>query len=161
MKEYILSEEKLIENNYPVRHPEKPGCAVLFVDSKKVTGDRELSLGSIFEPYCKHATVFHPCVLVLVLLVKALKRICCRCGATYSVSQTGKHIRKEECTYHYGKGVTKKGKYNFEASLGYPTIIKVYYRYNIKYIYMNSSRWSGDSLQLLRGSHGNTWVSSI
>lgn len=51
MKEYILSEEKLIESNYPVRHPEKPGCAVLF-DSKKGTGDRELiSFGCIFEPY--------------------------------------------------------------------------------------------------------------
>lgn len=59
MKEYILSEEKLIENNYPVRHPEKPGCAVLFVDSKKGTGDRELiSLGSIFEPYCNMLLCF-------------------------------------------------------------------------------------------------------
>lgn len=57
--------------------------------------------------------MFHPWVLVLVLLVKALKRICCRCGATYSVSPTGKHIRKEECTYHYGKGITEKGKYTF------------------------------------------------
>lgn len=53
MKEYMLSVEKLIENNYPVRHPEKPGCAILFVDSKKGTGDRELiSLGSISEPWC-------------------------------------------------------------------------------------------------------------
>lgn len=53
MKEYMLSVEKLIENNYPVRHPEKPGCAILFVDNKKGTGDRELiSLGSIFEPRC-------------------------------------------------------------------------------------------------------------
>uniref|UniRef100_A0A3B5K017 Zgc:152968 n=1 Tax=Takifugu rubripes TaxID=31033 RepID=A0A3B5K017_TAKRU len=77
MKEYMLSVEKLIENNYPVRHPEKPGCAILFVDNKKGTGD-------------------------------PLKRICCRCGATYSVSPTGKHTRKEECTYHYGKGVTKR-----------------------------------------------------
>lgn len=54
MKEYVLSEEKLIENNYPVRHPEKPGCAILFVDNKKATGDRELiSLGSRFAPRCK------------------------------------------------------------------------------------------------------------
>ncbi|XP_028269792.1 RNA exonuclease 1 homolog [Parambassis ranga] len=77
LKGYILSEEILIESNYPVQHPEKCGCAVLFADSKKVNTD-------------------------------PLKRICCRCGATYSVSQTGKHIRKEECNYHYGKGVEKK-----------------------------------------------------
>ncbi|KAJ4942564.1 hypothetical protein JOQ06_012418 [Pogonophryne albipinna] len=77
LKEYVLSEETLVESNFPVQHPEKPGCAVLFADNKKGHAD-------------------------------PLKRICCRCGATYSVSQTGKHIRKEECNYHYGKGVTKK-----------------------------------------------------
>ncbi|KAK3554507.1 hypothetical protein QTP70_024415 [Hemibagrus guttatus] len=31
------------------------------------------------------------------------RRLCCRCGTSFSVSQTGKHIRKEECNYHYGK----------------------------------------------------------
>ncbi|XP_070689095.1 RNA exonuclease 1 homolog [Pempheris klunzingeri] len=77
LKDYILTEERLIESNYPVQHPEKPGCAVLFADDKKGTAD-------------------------------PLKRICCRCGATYAVSKTGKHIRKEECIYHYGKGVKNR-----------------------------------------------------
>ncbi|CAK6959725.1 RNA exonuclease 1 homolog [Scomber scombrus] len=77
LKDYIMTEEKLIESNYPVQHPEKPGCAALFADNKK----------GITDP---------------------LKRICCRCGATYSVNQTGKHIRKEECNYHYGKGIEKR-----------------------------------------------------
>uniref|UniRef100_A0A3P8QN54 Exonuclease domain-containing protein n=1 Tax=Astatotilapia calliptera TaxID=8154 RepID=A0A3P8QN54_ASTCA len=76
LKDYILTDEKLIESNYPVQHPEKCGSAVLFAE-KKVSPD-------------------------------ALKRICCRCGATYSVSQSGKHIRKEECNYHYGKGVENR-----------------------------------------------------
>ncbi|XP_058237342.1 RNA exonuclease 1 homolog [Hemibagrus wyckioides] len=31
------------------------------------------------------------------------RRLCCRCGTSFSVSQTGKHTRKEECNYHYGK----------------------------------------------------------
>lgn len=26
------------------------------------------------------------------------------------MSRTGKHTRKEECTYHYGKGVKNKGE---------------------------------------------------
>uniref|UniRef100_A0A3Q3GVF3 Zgc:152968 n=1 Tax=Labrus bergylta TaxID=56723 RepID=A0A3Q3GVF3_9LABR len=77
LKDYLMMEDKMIESNYPVHHPEKPGCAVLFADPKKVNTD-------------------------------PLKRICCRCGATYSVSQTGKHVRKEECNYHYGKGVKNK-----------------------------------------------------
>uniref|UniRef100_A0A3Q2SSY6 RNA exonuclease 1 homolog n=1 Tax=Fundulus heteroclitus TaxID=8078 RepID=A0A3Q2SSY6_FUNHE len=70
-KGYTLTDEQMIENNYPVQHPEKPGSAVLFSEKKAST-----------DP---------------------LKRICCRCGATYSVDQTGKHLRKEECNYHYGK----------------------------------------------------------
>ncbi|XP_030593372.1 putative exonuclease GOR isoform X3 [Archocentrus centrarchus] len=77
LKDYILTDEKLTENNYPIQHPEKHGSAVLFADHKKVNAD-------------------------------PLKRICCRCGATYSVSQSGKHIRKEECNYHYGKGVENR-----------------------------------------------------
>ncbi|KAM4745900.1 uncharacterized protein FYW61_016191 [Anableps anableps] len=76
LKGYTLTEEQMIENNYPVQHPEKPGSAVLFSD-KKVSAD-------------------------------PLKRICCRCGGTYSVNQTGKHLRTEECNYHYGKGVTNR-----------------------------------------------------
>ncbi|KAM3610176.1 uncharacterized protein V6R79_000157 [Siganus canaliculatus] len=77
LKDYILTEERLIESNYPVQHPERPGSAVLFADNKKTNTD-------------------------------PLKRICCRCGATYSVTQTGKHTRKEECNYHYGKAVKNK-----------------------------------------------------
>ncbi|XP_047237514.1 RNA exonuclease 1 homolog isoform X2 [Girardinichthys multiradiatus] len=76
LKGYALTNEQMIENNYPVQHPENSGSVVLFSD-KKVSTD-------------------------------PLKRICCRCGATYSVSETGKHVRKEECNYHYGKGVTNR-----------------------------------------------------
>uniref|UniRef100_A0A3Q0QZ88 Zgc:152968 n=1 Tax=Amphilophus citrinellus TaxID=61819 RepID=A0A3Q0QZ88_AMPCI len=80
LKDYILTDEKLTENNYPIQHPEKHGSAVLF----------RASLTAVLG------------------LRTALKRICCRCGATYSVSQSGKHIRKEECNYHYGKGVENR-----------------------------------------------------
>ncbi|CAB1426356.1 unnamed protein product [Pleuronectes platessa] len=77
LKDYILTERRLIGCNYPVQHPEKAGSAALFTDNKKGSTD-------------------------------PLKRICCRCGATYSVCLTGKHIRKEECNYHYGKVVRNK-----------------------------------------------------
>ncbi|XP_056134741.1 RNA exonuclease 1 homolog [Lampris incognitus] len=77
LKQYILTEEKLIENNYPLQHPEKLGSAVRFLHDKKSTTD-------------------------------SLKRICCRCGTTFAVSHSGKHTRKQECNYHYGRGVEKK-----------------------------------------------------
>ncbi|XP_072289728.1 uncharacterized protein [Eucyclogobius newberryi] len=77
LKDYVLTEEMLIESNFPLQNPEKPGSAILFADNKK----------NISDP---------------------LRKLCCRCGATYSVSRTGKHTRKEECTYHYGKGVENK-----------------------------------------------------
>lgn len=37
-----------------------------------------------------------------------LKRICCRCGATFSVDRSGKHTRREECNYHYGKVIENR-----------------------------------------------------
>lgn len=36
-----MTEERLIESNYPVQHPEKPGGAVLFADNKKSNTDRK------------------------------------------------------------------------------------------------------------------------
>lgn len=42
LKDYILTEERLIESNYPVQHPEKPGSAILFEDNKKSNTDRKL-----------------------------------------------------------------------------------------------------------------------
>lgn len=62
LKEYVLSEEKLIENNYPVRHPEKPGCAVRFVDSKNGTGDRELML--LVLTYFDSCCTMLPCFIL-------------------------------------------------------------------------------------------------
>ena len=43
LKDYIMTEEKLIESNYPVQHPEKPGCAALFADNKKGITDRKFN----------------------------------------------------------------------------------------------------------------------
>ncbi|XP_008334149.1 RNA exonuclease 1 homolog isoform X2 [Cynoglossus semilaevis] len=77
LNNYVLLEEVLIENNYPIQNPEKPGSAVLFEDTNRGNMD-------------------------------PLKRTCCRCGTTYSVSKTGQHVRKEECNYHYGRGVERK-----------------------------------------------------
>lgn len=39
LKAHILTEEKMIESNYPVQHPEKLGCAVLYTDNKRGSTD--------------------------------------------------------------------------------------------------------------------------
>ncbi|XP_041105943.1 RNA exonuclease 1 homolog [Polyodon spathula] len=78
LKEYIMTDEMLKVNGFPLQHPDKPAAALFFGDvSKKSTAG-------------------------------SLKRICCRCGATYSVTSSGKHVRKEECNYHSGKVLKKK-----------------------------------------------------
>lgn len=41
LTDYILTEEKLVESNFPVQHPEKPGCAAFFADNKKCSTDRK------------------------------------------------------------------------------------------------------------------------
>lgn len=42
LKEYLMSEEQLKENGYPMPHPEKPGRAVLFTAEEKKTTDCKL-----------------------------------------------------------------------------------------------------------------------
>lgn len=41
LKDYVLTDEKLTENNYPIQHPEKHGSAVLFAEHKKANADRK------------------------------------------------------------------------------------------------------------------------
>lgn len=42
LKEYLMTEEQLKENGYPMPHPEKPGRAVLFTAEEKKTIDCKL-----------------------------------------------------------------------------------------------------------------------
>ncbi|XP_018113191.1 RNA exonuclease 1 homolog isoform X1 [Xenopus laevis] len=78
LKEYVLSDEQLKDNGFPQPNPEKPGSALLHNAVTKSIG------------------------------TDALRRVCCRCGETYSVTQQGKHVRKEECNYHSGKVLRHK-----------------------------------------------------
>ncbi|XP_043917371.1 RNA exonuclease 1 homolog [Protopterus annectens] len=73
--EYILTEQQLQENGYPRPHPEKKGMAILYSGVSKD------------------------------LVVDPLKRVCCRCGKIYTVTGKGRHVRKEECNYHWGRVV--------------------------------------------------------
>ncbi|XP_043909905.1 RNA exonuclease 1 homolog isoform X2 [Protopterus annectens] len=72
LKAYVMTEEQLEKNGYPMPHPEKAGRAVILANEEKKASDQ-------------------------------LSRICCRCGAEYALSVSGNYVRKEECTYHWGK----------------------------------------------------------
>ncbi|XP_075682591.1 RNA exonuclease 1 homolog [Rhinoderma darwinii] len=78
LKDYLLSEDQLIENGYPRTHPDKPGSAFIHGTLSKTVG------------------------------TDALRRVCCRCGETYSITSHGNHLRKEECSYHSGKVLRHK-----------------------------------------------------
>ncbi|KAM8792614.1 uncharacterized protein ACNFOS_013842 [Eudromia elegans] len=41
-------------------------------------------------------------------LCDAFRRVCCRCGKVYTVTSSGKHARKEECNYHFGRVLEQK-----------------------------------------------------
>ncbi|XP_015273634.1 PREDICTED: RNA exonuclease 1 homolog [Gekko japonicus] len=73
LKDYALTEEQLKENGYPEPNPEKPGSAILCSGRVKP---------AVYD---------------------SSRRVCCRCGKTYSVNSSGKHVRKEECNYHSGR----------------------------------------------------------
>uniref|UniRef100_A0A674KJ31 Exonuclease domain-containing protein n=1 Tax=Terrapene triunguis TaxID=2587831 RepID=A0A674KJ31_9SAUR len=81
LKDYVLTEEQLHENGYPQPNPEKPGSAILGNGITKTASEE------------RRATS---------------KRVCCRCGEIYTVTASGKHIRKEECNYHSGRVLRQK-----------------------------------------------------
>ncbi|KAM4052690.1 uncharacterized protein ACNLHF_003283 isoform 2-T2 [Anomaloglossus baeobatrachus] len=77
-KDYLLSDDQLIENGYPRPHPDRPGSALIHCTVTKTIGS------------------------------DALRRVCSRCGETYSVTPKGKHQRKEECIFHSGRVLRHK-----------------------------------------------------
>ncbi|XP_053462096.1 uncharacterized protein LOC128596528 [Nycticebus coucang] len=80
LKDYLLTEEQLCENNYPQPHPDKPGRILLNPGMTKTR------------------------------LRDASKKICCRCGKIYGVTSSGKHSRREECNYHFGGVLSHKDR---------------------------------------------------
>lgn len=73
LKAYLMTEEQLQEHGYPRMNPEAPGKAMLFNLPEKK---------AVTDPFTK---------------------ICCRCGTEYKVNVNGSCIRKEECSFHWGR----------------------------------------------------------
>ncbi|CAL9696447.1 unnamed protein product [Knipowitschia caucasica] len=73
LKPYLMSEEQLQEHGYPRKDPEASGRALLCNVEKKAAP---------VDPFSK---------------------VCCRCGAEYKVNTSGSCVRKEECTFHWGR----------------------------------------------------------
>lgn len=48
--------------------------------------------------------------LTLCDVFPALSKICCRCGAEYKINVNGNCIRKEECSFHWGRLRRHKGE---------------------------------------------------
>ncbi|XP_073737427.1 RNA exonuclease 1 homolog [Callorhinus ursinus] len=78
LKDYLLTEEQLHENNYPQPNPDKPG-SILFTSG-----------------------------MTKALVNDTSRKICCRCGKIHGVTPTGKHSRVEECNYHLGPVLSHK-----------------------------------------------------
>uniref|UniRef100_A0A673AK36 Exonuclease domain-containing protein n=1 Tax=Sphaeramia orbicularis TaxID=375764 RepID=A0A673AK36_9TELE len=73
MKLYLMTEEQLQEHGYPRPNPEVSGKAIIYNQPEKKM---------ITDPFTK---------------------ICCRCGAEYKINVNGNCVRKEECSYHWGR----------------------------------------------------------
>ncbi|XP_035996847.1 RNA exonuclease 1 homolog [Fundulus heteroclitus] len=73
LKAYLMTEEQLQEHGYPRPNPEASGKAVIFNQPEKKVTP---------DPFNK---------------------ICCRCGAEYKINVNGSCIRKEECSFHWGR----------------------------------------------------------
>ncbi|XP_019953938.2 RNA exonuclease 1 homolog [Paralichthys olivaceus] len=73
LKAYMMTEEQLQEHGYPRINPEAPGKAVVYNVPEKK---------AVTDPFNK---------------------ICCRCGAEYRINVNGNCVRKEECSFHWGR----------------------------------------------------------
>uniref|UniRef100_A0A665WRH7 Exonuclease domain-containing protein n=1 Tax=Echeneis naucrates TaxID=173247 RepID=A0A665WRH7_ECHNA len=73
LKAYLMTEEQLQEHGYPRTNPEAVGKAVLYTLPEKKAPA---------DPFNK---------------------ICCRCGAEYKINVNGSCVRKEECSFHWGR----------------------------------------------------------
>ncbi|XP_014856024.1 PREDICTED: RNA exonuclease 1 homolog isoform X1 [Poecilia mexicana] len=73
LQAYLMTEEQLQEHGYPRLNPEASGKAVIYNQPEKKICP---------DPF---------------------GRICCRCGAEYKVSVNGSCVRREECSYHWGR----------------------------------------------------------
>ncbi|XP_029904918.1 RNA exonuclease 1 homolog [Myripristis murdjan] len=73
LKPYLMTEEQLQEHGYPRANPEAAGRAVIHNLPEKKI---------ITDPFSK---------------------ICCRCGAEYKINANGNCVRKEECSFHWGR----------------------------------------------------------
>lgn len=78
LNKYILTEEQLKENGFPMSNPDNPGSAI--INKEKV--------------YKKNDRLY--------------EKICVRCGNKFIVYPTGKYAKQEECTYHWAKAWKRK-----------------------------------------------------
>uniref|UniRef100_UPI0037E7B837 RNA exonuclease 1 homolog n=1 Tax=Semicossyphus pulcher TaxID=241346 RepID=UPI0037E7B837 len=73
LRPYLMTDEQLQEHGYPRTNPEAPGRAVIHNQPEKKASA---------DPFNK---------------------ICCRCGAEYKINVNGSCVRKEECSFHWGR----------------------------------------------------------
>lgn len=73
LQTYLMTEEQLQEHGYPRKHPDASGKAIVYNLPEKKAP------------------------------VDPFNKICCRCGTEYKVNPNGNCVRKEECTFHWGR----------------------------------------------------------
>ncbi|XP_031715562.1 RNA exonuclease 1 homolog [Anarrhichthys ocellatus] len=86
LQAYSMTEEQLQEHGYPRTNPEATGKAVVYNLPEKK---------AVTDP---------------------LNKVCCRCGAEYKINVNGNCVRKEECSFHWGRLRRNKGAGGWETN---------------------------------------------
>ncbi|XP_008295518.1 RNA exonuclease 1 homolog [Stegastes partitus] len=73
LKTYLMTEEQLQEHGYPRVNPDTAGKAIIYNLPEKK---------NVLDPFAK---------------------VCCRCGTEYKINVNGNCVRKEECSFHWGR----------------------------------------------------------
>lgn len=81
MKQYVMTEEQLVDNGYPRPDPEQPGHVMMKYEPRRKPDPEKARLVAGSED----------------------KRLCDRCGAVYSVDEEGGQLGTESCVHHWGR----------------------------------------------------------
>ena len=87
MKQYVMTEEQLVDNGYPRPDPEQPGHVVMKYEPRRKPDPEKARLVAASED----------------------KRLCDRCGAVYSVDEEGGQLDREKCVHHWGRLFRRRG----------------------------------------------------
>lgn len=107
---YKASDRDLIENGYPAFSLDFPDKVL--IKNKNPIYNSSIKLPSSDRNYFLFAFFFDKYLPFYL----AFTRICCRCSKTYKINKDGEYLAQEQCIYHWGRLLSRRGERKCSSS---------------------------------------------